>query len=527
MRRYVGVAIAWIIGVAAVLGPIFLSVHLARKQSLEVEFNRLGIFAQDALRRAESTARQQTEASVTLERAHLPPCSPQEIALMRQIAIDSDYLRAVGRVSGNELLCSSLGIGHPLPLGPVTFYFRAGTSLRTNVRLPLAGGQPLMIAERDGFASFIGPSVPIDVSDEVPSISIALFSASTGRLVTALGPVPQDWSTAIRNFPSADFVDGNSLVSVVRSSAFDLVAVAAAPRATVDRRVREFALLFVPIGILCGLALAGAVWYLSRIRLSMPGLLRAAARRNEFFVEYQPVVDLASRRWVGSEALVRWRRGMEVVRPDFFIPIAEEAGLVSLITQRVLAHVAADLRAIRLSHPDFHVSVNLSVHDLQSPATLNLLEQTLHTSGAAPSSLVVEISERGFLEGESWFRMISAIRDLGINVAIDDFGTGYSSLSRLGTLNLTHLKIDKSFVEAIGTDSPTSQVVLLIIEMAHALNLEIVAEGVETEEQARFLASRGVRFAQGWLFARSMPLQVLLSRMTPASPETVQAASSL
>jgi len=489
MRRSVGVAIAWVVGVAAVLGPIFLSVHLARRQSLEVEFNRLGVYAEDALSRAEGTALQQTEASEKLEKAHLPPCSPQEIALMRQIAIDSDYLRAIGRVSGNELLCSSLGIGHPLPLGPVTFYFRAGTSLRTNVRLPLAGGQPLMIAERDGFASFIGPSVPIDISNEVPGTSIALFSASTGRLVTASGQVPQNWRTAIGKSSSVDFVDGHSVVSVVRSSTFDLVAVAAAPRATVDRTVREFALFFVPIGILCGLALAAAVWYLSRIRLSMPGLLRAAARRNEFFVEYQPVVDLPSRRWVGAEALIRWRRGREVVRPDLFIPIAEETGIISLITRRMLAHVAADLRAMLRVCPDFRIGVNLAAHDLQSPATLGLLRQTLRTSGAAPSGLVVEISERGFLQGESSFQLIGAIRDLGIDVAMDDFGTGYSSLSRLGALKLTHLKIDKYFVEAIGTDGATNQVVAHIIEMAHALNLQIVAEGVESEEQAQFLVS--------------------------------------
>lgn len=522
MRRLAGVAIAWTVGIAAVLSPIFLSVYLARRISLDVEYSRLGVYAHDALRRAETTARQQTQASQELENAHLPPCSPQEIALMRQIAINSDYLRAVGRVSGNTLLCSSLGIRQPLPLGPVTFFFKAGTSVRINVRLPIAGGQPLTVAERHGFASFIGPSVPIDVPSEVPSVAIALYSASTGRLVAATGPLPANLQSAVGKAPRPDFVDGNFLVSVARSSHFDLDAVAVAARATVDRTVREFALFFVPIGILCGLVLAGAVWYLSRIRLSMPGLLRAAARRNEFFVEYQPVVALPSGRWVGAEALVRWRRGREVVRPDLFIPIAEEAGVTPLITQRVLAHVAADLRVIRRVFPGFHLGVNLSVHDLQSPAILEQLRQTLESAGAPPSSLVVEISERGLLQDAASFQVISAIRDFGINVAIDDFGTGYSSLSRLGGLHPTHLKIDKSFVEAIGTEGPTSQVVVLIIDMAHALNLQMVAEGVETEEQAQFLAARGVHFAQGWLFARPMALQALLNRINSAAAKALQ-----
>jgi sensor c-di-GMP phosphodiesterase-like protein len=515
MRRSVGVAIAWTVGVAAVLAPISLSVHLARTLSLSVEFNRLSFYAPGALHHAESTAQEQTKASEMLDRARLPPCSPQEIALMREIDITSDYLQGVGRVSGNQLICSTLGNHHPLDLGPVTFFFKGGTSLRTSVLLPQAGGQPLMVAERHGFASFIGPSVPLDIPNP-RRISIALFSASGGQLVAASGPLPPNWRTAAAAAPSAEFVDGGFLVSVVRSSRFDILVVAAARRRVVDNIVRRYALFLVPIGILCGLLLAAAVWYLVRIPLSMPGLLRAAARRNEFFVEYQPVVDLASRRWVGVEALVRWRRGREVVRPDVFIATAEESGVISLITRRVLECVAADLRAMQRIYPNFCVSVNLSARDLHSPATLDLLRQTLEKSGAAPSTLIVEISERGLLDAEFSFHLISGIRNLGMMVAIDDFGTGYSSLARLGGLTATHLKIDKAFVEAIGTGSPTSQVVPLIIEMAHTLHLDIVAEGVETEEQAEFLQARGVRLGQGWLFARPMALQALLNRMKAA-----------
>jgi sensor c-di-GMP phosphodiesterase-like protein len=525
MRRSVGVTIAWAIGAAAVLGPIFLSVHLARTLSLSVEFNRLSFYAQGALHHAENTAREQTHASVQLEKAHLPPCSPQEIALMRQIDVTSDYLQAVGRVSGNQLICSTLGNNRPLDLGPVSFSFKGGTTMRTNVRLPLAGGQPLMVAERHGFASFIGPSVPIDIPNP-RGVSIGLFSTSTGQQVAASGPVPPRWRTAAPSALNADFVDGRFLVSVIRSSRFDIEVVAAAPRGIVDSMVKRYALFLVPIGVLCGLALAWAVWYLSRIPLSMPGLLRAAVRRNEFFVEYQPVVDLRSHRWVGAEALVRWRRGREIVRPDVFISIAEESGVISLITERVLRHVAVDLRAMRRVYPDFCVGVNLSARDLRSPAILDLLRRTLETSGASPSNLVIEISERGLLEDESSIGLIGAIRNLGIKLAIDDFGTGYSSLSRLGGLNVTHLKIDKSFVEAIGTDSPTKQVVPLVIQMAHTLNLQIVAEGVETEEQADFLAARGVALAQGWLFARPMSLQAILKRMNSAVLGAARSAQS-
>lgn len=510
MRRFAGVSIACAVGLAAVLAPILFSVHLARQQSLDGEMTRLRGYARDVLRRSDTTAEQQLQATLTLQKAHLPPCSPQEVDLMRRIAITSDYLQAVGRVSGDQLICSSLGAGPPIPLGPVSFFARAGTGIRTGVRLPFAGNQPLLVGQSGTFASLISVSLPIDVATEDPDVSIALFSASTGRLITASGPVRPAWLAAIRNSSQAELTDGDFIVAVVRSSHADLAALAAAPRSAVDRRVRAFALYFVPIGILCGLALAAAVFYLSRSRLSMPGLLRAAARRHEFFVEYQPIVDLASRRCVAAEALVRWRRRREVIRAESFIQVAEETGIVTLITEHVLAHVAADLPALLRSDPGFRVGINLSAPDLESPATQTRLQRLLRTSGAAPANIVVEVTERGFLDGTPARDIVRSICDQGFDVAIDDFGTGYSSLSRLATLRLDFLKIDKSFIDPIGTDSVTSQVVLHIIEMAHSLGLEIIAEGVETEEQARFLQERGVRLAQGWLFARAMPLSALL-----------------
>ena len=518
MRRFAGVSIACAIGLAAVFAPILLSVHLARQQSLDGEMTRLRGYANDVLRRADTTADQQLQATITLEKAHLPPCSPQEVDLMREIAVTSDYLQVVGRVSGDQLICSSLGAGQPMPLGPVSFFAKAGTGIRTGVRLPFAGNQPLLVGQSGSFASIISPSLPIDVATEGPDVSIALFLSSSGRLITASGPVRPSWLTAGRSASRAQFTDRNFIVVVVRSTHTDLAAVAAAPRSAVDRRVRAFTLYFVPIGMLCGLVLAAAVFYLSRSRLSMPGILRAAARHNEFFVDYQPVIDLASRRCVGAEALVRWRRNGEVIRAESFIQVAEETGIVTLITERVLSIVAADLPALLRRDPGFRVGINLSAPDLESPATLPQLERLLHLSGASAANIVIEITERGFLQGPPAQDIVRSIGDQGFDIAIDDFGTGYSSLSRLATLRLNFLKIDKSFVNPIGTGGVTSQVVLHIIEMAHSLGLEIVAEGVETEEQARFLQERGVRLAQGWLFARAMPLSALLTLIDSAAP---------
>jgi len=245
----------------------------------------------------------------------------------------------------------------------------------------------------------------------------------------------------------------------------------------------------------------------------MSAVLRAAAHRREFFVEYQPIVELKSKRWVGAEALVRWNRSGEVIQPNEFIPTAEASGVITLITEQVAEIVAADLPRMLKLDPNFEIALNLSVVDLQSERTIEVLEKLVRESGARPANFEIEATERNLLQGAKANELLVRIRAMGISVAIDDFGTGYSSLAYLETLGIDTLKIDKAFVETIGTSGPTSQVVLHIIEMAHSLHLNLVAEGVETEAQAEFLEAQGVLYAQGWLFAKSMPVTALCESM--------------
>jgi sensor c-di-GMP phosphodiesterase-like protein len=516
MRRSSGIVIAWAIGLVAVALPILLSVHFARKQAIEAEFTQLRGYASDVLRRSEGMADQSYAALHRLQHANLPPCSRAEIDLMRHIALTSSYLQAVGRTGNGQLLCSSLGVDHQIPLGPASYVSPFGAIVRYNAQPPLTGGQAIFVFEKEGYAAVIEPALPIDVMTDSPDVAVAVIAPAEGKTLTQRGDIDIRWLHT-GSGPESEFTDRGILVTFLRSQRYDIGAIAAAPLTGLQQKVREALDLFIPIGIICGLSLAGAVFYLARVRFSMRTILRTAARRDEFFVEYQPVVDLHSRAWLGAEALVRWRRNGQVVRPELFIPIAEETGVVTCITERVLAHVAADLPAILALYPEFHIGVNLAAADLQSPTMLDALTNLLASSGTPPGNLVVEATERGFLQDAQSREIVTSMRNLGVAVAIDDFGTGYSSLSRIQSLNLTHLKIDKSFVETIGTDGATSQVVQLIIEMGHSLHLKMVAEGVETEEQARFLAERGVPLAQGWLFAHPMKIEAILTHLAESA----------
>ncbi|MGH8075784.1 MAG: EAL domain-containing protein [Lysobacter sp.] len=262
---------------------------------------------------------------------------------------------------------------------------------------------------------------------------------------------------------------------------------------------------------------------LARRHTSLPALLRNGLRRRQFFLHYQPIVELATGRCVGAEAVIRWQRhDGSFVRPDLFIPVAEECGLIRKVTARVMELLRHDATTILDAYPDLMISFNLAPEDMRSEQILDELRELLDTKNVHPENLHIEMTERGILNTDHAREIVQAIRELGIRVAIDDFGTGFSSLSYLTTFEVDYLKIDKAFVDPIGTAAATSQVAMHIIKMAKELNLMMIAEGVETEEQATILRNAGVQYAQGWLFAKAMDPAALCNFVTssrrPCSP---------
>ncbi|GGY43146.1 EAL domain-containing protein [Pseudoduganella albidiflava] len=506
-QRAVFVATSLAVLVALTVPP-WLALREARQQAYRAEADLALGYASDIVRRADDTEKQALAGIDQLARSGHAPCSAASQALMRHIDLTSIYLQAIGHVRDGVLVCSSMG-DEPVPLGAQVFRSSTGVTLYASVPLRDGVKSPLLGFQKGNFAALIHRDLPLDAWTAVPGVSLAMMHlefSRNGPPVTHRGHIERSWLARLGERREATIVMDGHLVALVRSRQFPTAGIAAVPVSYLDRRTSALARRFVPAGVIAGLALAAAICMLARRQLSLASALRQGLRRNEFFLAYQPIVELATGRWVGAEALLRWRRSNgELIGPDLFIPVAERTGTITKLTERVLELVARDVGDFLARNPAFHIAVNLSAADLNLPVTRTLLDKLLADAGATPSNLIVEMTERALLDIATAKPVIASLRSGGIEVAVDDFGTGYSSLSYLESFELDFLKIDRAFTEAIGTRSPTDQVVHHIIAMAQTMKLRIIAEGVETEAQAEYLLGRGVQFAQGWRFARAMP----------------------
>jgi sensor c-di-GMP phosphodiesterase-like protein len=405
----------------------------------------------------------------------------------------------------------------PFDLGHDFFVTSTGVTFYLHLPSTDSTRPQLMALERDHFVALVHRDLPLGTLTSIPGVSLAVLhleSAPDSAPELAKGHVDRAWLSSLASSKEANFVNEHYLVAATRSTRFRIAAVAAVPIAYLHERTRTLAWRLVPASLLIGLALMLAVASLARQQRSITAALRHAMKRKEFYLQYQPIVELATGRCIGAEALLRWRRSTgEQIGPDLFIPIAEQSGFITKLTERVLELTQEDAGDFLSAHPEFHIALNLSAKDLHSTAIVDLIDKFLRRSGARPSNLIVEITERGFLDMASAVRVIGALRSRGIEVAIDDFGTGYSSLSYLASLDLDFLKIDRSFIEAIGTGAPTSQVVGHIIAMARMMGLRMIAEGIESESQAEFLREHKVQYAQGWLYGKPMSFKDIARRV--------------
>jgi sensor c-di-GMP phosphodiesterase-like protein len=502
---------------------------LARWITAQITEIRLDNYASQLMTNGENSAAELREALTAVDASPYPVCSPAEIQYFNALIDQSAFIIDTGHMNDDGQIQCSAKLGRPAQLGNQLnpdFTQQDGTQIYKGLTPYRDNSLTAITLQRNHSFVVYTPLARMYIEPAPLHFTETVTDAPTQRHGLLLGESllagPEILSTEGKDWL------GDKLYATRCSIRFFscVTAFTSLPEIVASARTR-----FVGCMVSCGLfgALVGLLLsLLYRRNKAISKQLRRAIRKGDLWMLYQPIVDLESGRIAGAEALARWANEDGIpVSPDVFVHVAEENGFVCELTQWVLRRVLADFATTLRENPDFRVSINVTADDLNSPAFLLTLEGALAYARVRPQSLTIEITESSAVRHEAAIHTIHALREHGHKVHIDDFGTGYSSLSYLQDLAVDAIKIDRSFTQSIGTGAVTITILPQILAIAKALNLNVVAEGIETDEQAKYFAdAKQSVLAQGWLFGRPMPAEVLQRLMADNTRMLVEKASA-
>lgn len=499
---------------AAMLGVLALFSLLGWylwRESVVAEEQRLGALARGLAQQAEAAILDARELLGELEQLPHERCSADHVQWMQEAAITRPWIRAIGYWRAIERLCG-VGFIQGAALTPpaASRIYDSGIVAWWPGPQTAVGDVQLFLMRYGDHDIAIDPRLLIDsalLQDQRAGLwveNLLMVTTPPGAVL----PPPGDLAAGL----TIDRENQRIVSRFSLGSVFPIDVVAVQRSGQFVERYLPSLLTATALGLLLIALWVSFMVRVSRNRLSLTAELRSAIDANQIDVVYQPIIDLGSGRCRGAEALARWRRrNGEAIPPDVFIPLAEEARLVTRLTLSLLHKVVVDLGATLREREGLTVNLNLSPQDLEQPGLLASLNRVLSSAQLPASSLKLEITERALVDHEDSRQLIAELRRRGHQIAIDDFGTGYSSLSYLESFELDAIKLDKSFVDAIETHAVTSSVIVHIIEMAKSLQLDMVAEGIESAHQARWLAANGVQSGQGYLYSKPLSAEEFIA----------------
>jgi len=437
-----------------------------------------------------------------LNTSHDGFCSDAEISYFRELVFRSEYLKDAGRMTAGQIACSATSGRQISSLDKFTpgFAEKDGTVVFSNL-VPHSDSGLKRAGLREGSAYVVFGSHEPQRTGPIPLHFTITMTNAPDLQTRHFGYAVPHVKEAILAMDGVDH-QGDTLYAT-RCSAHNANCVTAYTSAEEalkgeGSKVTGGMVSGCIVGALIGLMLA----LIYQRNHSIGQQLHRAIRRNELRVHYQPIVDIVDGRIVGAEALARWSDDHgKVIAPDIFVGIAEERGFVGELTRLVIRRALADFSKTLRNRPAFRLNVNVTAADLSDDSFLPMLQTALLQAQVVPRSLAIEITESATARKQKAVGTIAELSRRGHSVHIDDFGTGYSSLAYLNELAVDTIKIDRAFTQAIGTGSVTVCILPQILEMADVLNLQVIVEGVETNEQAGYFAAGGRPIlAQGWLF---------------------------
>jgi sensor c-di-GMP phosphodiesterase-like protein len=525
-RKVVAIAVgALLAGAPLIAFEFWLGGLIDRQGQAEVETS-----AKRAIALAESRVTQVVGALDDLAAHGVNSCQPNHVEAMRMTAFDTAPIKEIAVIGPDgQTLCTHLG----LPLGQRKVLASEPLSGAEDYMLDiiqLENGQPMVRLHHNVGAGPNGIAALVPAFLFLPQVSTqggpfnayARISTASGALIGEIGERPAGAADAM-------------FMARTKSGKFGFNVEIAMSRAPVVAGHADLKWLGM-FATGAFVVILGVFGILMRRRASdnpVADMERALAA-GEFVPYYQPVVDIRSGQIRGAEVLVRWRKvDGTLVLPGAFIPLAESSGLIREMTCDLMRRVCADAGHAIGCRPALKISFNFAGQLFSDDSIVNDVRDIFLDSPIRLTQVVLEVTERDPIENFTATRQtIAALQELGVRIAIDDVGTGHSGLSYMLKLGADIVKIDKMFVDAIGTDRNSATIVETLVDLAHNMRMEVVAEGVENFEQVMHLRDLGIRLAQGYVFAPPLPgssfLQLVeaLDPLMSAEAEPTAAAAS-
>lgn len=506
----------WLSLAALVLG-ILAGYFIGRESILNATDSRMEDYADRLVQHEQELT---AEIIGTIRQANAspyPPCSDQDIVLLRRLTFSARFLKDVGRLGEGTFLCSATAgkLPTPIPLLPPDLILPSGARIYQSYPLRVPAGDRAEIAAAGNADVVIGPDIFTDFPQRPIRYSAGVVGPSKSNpsqrtIVSGIAngqPLPPGILESRQMMEIA-----GTLYRTHCSSTYPICAVTSIPMPEVWRNNRTLLLGYLSVGGAAGVACATALLMAGRKRRSHTNQLKRAILKGRLSVAYQPIVDLGNHRIVGAEALARWTdEDGDSIRPETIFALAEAEGFVSDITRFILTRATEEIRPILEGHPNFRLHINLAPSDLADPRLLLLLDEKLNDSPLAPVNIAFELPERATSDRAVAIASIARLRERGHAIFIDDFGAGYSNLAYLTELNVDGIKINRSFIATIGTESVTASIVPQILAVARALDLDVVVQGIERQDQANYFAiDNPAMLGQGWFFGLPVPAKALI-----------------
>jgi sensor c-di-GMP phosphodiesterase-like protein len=452
-----------------------------------------------------------------LSRRGIESCRPAQLDVMRQAAFSNVLIKEISVIGADgQTLCA-------MP-GPWSAQRRMLASQRVASPANMAIDVVRLTEAKDNMVRIrrIGSGNAPGLGALLLGSMISLQGSTEGAAPGGYGRMTLQDGTLIGEAGVApDDADEGRLTASLSSERYGLKVITSVSRSSLNANSTGLQTLGMTItGLLAAVILAFSLGRPGRQRENPITELERALHAGEFVPYYQPVVDLVSGKLRGAEVLIRWRKpDGTIVLPAVFIPLAESSGIILDMTRALMRGVCEEIGPAFAKRPHLKISFNLAAQHFQDDTIVRDVRAIFGRGSVRLTQLVLELTERQPIENlTETRRVVAALQGLGIRMAIDDVGTGHSGLSYILKLGADIIKIDKMFIDAIGIERSSTTIIETLIDLAHNMRMDIVAEGVETFEQVIYLRDRGIRAAQGFVFAPPLPGSSFLQLVDAIDP---------